>query len=415
MSTPLPANTPYSAGIRWLRRRWRETKRLIEYLGYALHDRVAVAGARRGQALPQRSTPAAVLLQLGLLGDYVLWRPYGLALAQHLRDQGLRPVLVCNALYQVLAERDFAGCEVWALELPRWNRDLAYRRERLLAMRQLGAKRAHHMGYPRYGITDDAVIRALGAETMGFSAIAIDRSRLEGWLSRGLYHRLLPAQLGRHQIERYRHYLRAAGATSPTEPLHVSANNGREPSGQHALSGRPYYLLAPGASSSGRRWPEGNFIELAQRVQAARPDWLCVLIGTAGERELAERIADALDAVRVRVLAGSTAVTDLPPLIAGARLVLANDSAAAHLAAAEGTPCLAIVGGGHFGQFLPYPDTRQSVRRKPDVAARPMPCFNCEWDCVYQLPPEQAFPCVSAVPVEQVWQQLQALMAEAPP
>lgn len=417
----MPSQQDQSTGSRYapsrcrLRRRWRETKRLIEYLGYALHDRLTLAGTKLGQAVPQRSTPVAALLQLGLLGDYVLWRPYGLALAHWLRDQGLQPVVVCNALYRTLAQQDFAGCEVLALELPRWNLDFSYRRAQLLALRRLGATKAYHMGYPRYGIVDDAVVRALGAKTLGFSAMAFDRSPLEGRLSRGLYHELLPPQPRRHQTEHYRYFLSAAGATYPAESPAITAWDGREPSWQAELTGGPYYLMAPGASAGGRRWPETHFIELAKRLHAARPDWLCVLIGTTGEREMAERIARELDPDSVCVMAGRTAIPDLPPLVAGARLVVANDSAAAHLAAAEGTPCLAIVGGGHFGQFLPYPDMSPSVRRKPEVAANPLPCFNCEWDCIYQVPPEQAFPCVSAVPIERVWQQLQTLMADLPP
>ena len=42
-------------------------------------------------------------------------------------------------------------------------------------------------------------------------------------------------------------------------------------------------------------------------------------------------------------------------LVAGASLLVSNDTVAAHLAAQAGTPCLVLLMGENYGKFFPYP------------------------------------------------------------
>ena len=46
-----------------------------------------------------------------------------------------------------------------------------------------------------------------------------------------------------------------------------------------------------------------------------------------------------------------------------ASAVLSNDSGPAHLSIALGTPTVVVVGGGHFGSFVPYPADRDAGER----------------------------------------------------
>ena len=54
---------------------------------------------------------------------------------------------------------------------------------------------------------------------------------------------------------------------------------------------------------------------------------------------------------RLENYAGKTTLTGLVSIISRARLLIGNESGPIHLAAALGTPCVSVVGGGHFGRF----------------------------------------------------------------
>lgn len=67
--------------------------------------------------------------------------------------------------------------------------------------------------------------------------------------------------------------------------------------------------------------------------------------------------------------------------ISGARLVLAPDSAPAHLATAMNKAGVFLLGGGHFGMFAPW-------RRSPLQVwlQHPLDCYHCQWHCIHPEP-----------------------------
>jgi hypothetical protein len=67
-----------------------------------------------------------------------------------------------------------------------------------------------------------------------------------------------------------------------------------------------------------------------------------------------------------------------------------------------------IVGGGHFGSFVPYPEEiRPSY---VSFAYEKMTCYHCFWRCHKRETKFDVFPCVSAVTVDIVWEQAKNLL-----
>jgi ADP-heptose:LPS heptosyltransferase len=95
-------------------------------------------------------------------------------------------------------------------------------------------------------------------------------------------------------------------------------------------------VVHPGAAVDARRWPAGHAAE-AVRLLAAQ-GWRVAVTGGPGERELTARVAGdhALD------LGGRTSMAELAAVIAGASAVVVGNTAAAHLAAAVGTPVVSL-------------------------------------------------------------------------
>ncbi|MFN3656999.1 MAG: lipopolysaccharide heptosyltransferase II [Pseudolabrys sp.] len=107
-----------------------------------------------------------------------------------------------------------------------------------------------------------------------------------------------------------------------------------------AADGRRVIALCPGAVGEGKAWPPGHYAELARAL--AREGATIWVIGGPGETGIAQQIAD-IGGPAVRDLTG----TDLRNAIlalAAADLAVTNDSGLMHVAAAIGTPTVAIFG-----------------------------------------------------------------------
>ena len=378
--------------VRLLRRR---VARLIELAFFLPFDACVLAAAPRAS-----TSPRSAIVHVELLGDYVLWRPYGHVLARQLRAAGHDVAIVLERGVMPLAAADFPGCSLIGIGRRAMVRQPMQRAAMLRRLRALGVRRTIMTSHPRDALVHDAAVRALGAPAIGFDAGFVDRPALDLRWHRRLYARLLAAPPGLHQTQRHAELLRACGITERTAPS--------PPLVTETVLDAPYFVVAAGASVDVKRWPAARFIAAALHVLERRPHWRVVLLGAAAERGLGAELASALGE-RVIDLCGDTSLPQFAQWIAGAKLVLANDSAAAHFAAAAGVAAVTVVGGGQFARCLPYaPDT--ACLRPPTVVAEPMPCFGCDWMCRYRLSPSGAFRCIDAVSADAVCAALDAAL-----
>ncbi len=105
-----------------------------------------------------------------------------------------------------------------------------------------------------------------------------------------------------------------------------------------ARLGAGFLALHPGSGSRAKNWPFERFLELASALSPERP-WL-LLLGPAEERMARARTPALERAVVARELPLGT----LRALVSQARLYVGNDAGVTHLAAACGTPTLALFG-----------------------------------------------------------------------
>ena len=109
-------------------------------------------------------------------------------------------------------------------------------------------------------------------------------------------------------------------------------------------SGRgPWIALLPGAArGNAKRWPLQHFVECGQRIRSDL-DAPIVIMGAAQEHALCEEIAQGIGC-RVHNLAGVTSLQEFAAILSLCRGAIANDSGGMHLAAATGTPLVALFG-----------------------------------------------------------------------
>lgn len=143
-----------------------------------------------------------------------------------------------------------------------------------------------------------------------------------------------------HDIDRQHGQLRQAGIME-IPPIDLSWCRGDI--ARFALP-RPFALLVPGSAPHRpvKRWPAQHYRALAA--------WLTqrgiapVVLGTAGERELAEAIGAGMLAqgTAARDLTGQTSFGDLAELGRAAAFAIGNDTGPMHLLAAAGCPSLVL-------------------------------------------------------------------------
>ena len=108
----------------------------------------------------------------------------------------------------------------------------------------------------------------------------------------------------------------------------------------------PVVGVSPGAAyGSAKRWLPERFAESA--VDVARSlGGSVVIFGSAGERELCDRVANLVHQAGVSAhnLAGETTLKEFIGLVAACRVFLTNDSGAMHIASACGVPTVAVFG-----------------------------------------------------------------------
>jgi len=304
----------------------------------------------------------ALIIRFSSLGDVVLTLPAARSLKEAF--PAAEVVYLTKAAYRPLLEGQPGVDRVVALEdagegLPALARlcrglgrfDLALDLHRTLRSRAcLRAVRADR----KLSYRKDALLRRLWAA---------------GWM-RGRMEGAQP-----HVVDRYLEPLRRLGVTpAHTVPeLHVDPGEVAAAGARLAAAGvrdpDRIAVVVPGARWKNKRWPAASFAEVASGLRDAaglEP----VIAGDATDREAAEAVR-ALVPGGAASLVGGTDLTGLAALLKRARVVIANDSGPAHLAAAVGTPVVALFGPTHeaFG-FAPR---GPAVR----VISRDLPCRPC--------------------------------------
>jgi ADP-heptose:LPS heptosyltransferase len=168
-----------------------------------------------------------------------------------------------------------------------------------------------------------------------------------------------------------------------------------------AMHEAPYVCVHAGAQLPSRRWPPERFAAVADRL--AQQGLGIVLTGTAAEAGLAARVERAMAAPAVD-LVGRTSLWTLGALVAGARLVVCNDTGVSHIAAALGTPSVVVSCGADVARWAPL------ERERHTVLWEPMPCRPCSH---VQCPYEHG--CATGITPAMVAEAARALLAETAP
>jgi heptosyltransferase-1 len=171
-----------------------------------------------------------------------------------------------------------------------------------------------------------------------------------GWI---FYTNRIEAPRKDHTVDRMLTLVEGVGCdvSDPDMQLHTGPD---ELSGAIIEYPDPYIVLAPTSRWASKRWPIERFVELATTL-ANKGTHRIILVGGPGERlqcaplvELAQEHPSITDRI------GSTSVTQLMAILSRAQLVVANDSAALHMAVGFDRNIVALFGPTDASLVGPY-------------------------------------------------------------
>lgn len=150
----------------------------------------------------------------------------------------------------------------------------------------------------------------------------------------------------------------AGGGDFQSPRLAVDKENQQRLLGEHGLAEQGFVALMPGAEfGPAKRWPSEKYAAFASALMAEGLQ--VALFGSANDKQVTGEIAQL--APGVVDLAGATRLEDAIDLIAAARLAVSNDSGLMHIAAAVGTPVVAVYGSTSPENTPPLTDRRELV------------------------------------------------------
>ena len=353
-------------------------------------------------------TNRLLLIRLDAIGDFVVWLDSARAF-RSLYPNSKITLCVNSASFELAKVLPFWD-EVVEVDLKRFNASFIYRYRLVLQIRQSAFGTVIQPTFSRVFLHGDALVRASGAK-FRIGSVG-DRTNIGSFLKRisdAWYTKLVPAASGpMMELERNAEFISNLSEQVVNASLPVLPNMGELPF-RLALNAS-YFVVFPGASWTGRQWPTSKFAETVATIYR-RTGWIPVLCGGPGDKVVCQDVIDQSGVVCAINFCGLTTLTELTEVLRAAKLLISNETSAVHIAVAVFTPTVCILGGGHFGRFMPYPAGLD--RGLSAIAVHKMPCYNCNWHCTQPHSASDPVPCITNVTVGNVLGQVEMVLANA--
>jgi len=146
--------------------------------------------------------------------------------------------------------------------------------------------------------------------------------------------------------------------------------------------------IHPACRGLARRWPEGRFADLADRLVGACGVRV-ILVSGPGEQAVSGRVGAAMRRQAID-LGGRLGLQELAALFSRSALFIGLDGGAVHIAAAVGSPVLALY-GTTSDTWRPWTNRGRLIRGT-------RPCSQCDEDC-------RSYPsaCMESIGVDDVF------------
>jgi heptosyltransferase I len=335
-----------------------------------------------------------LIVKLSAIGDVIHTLP-SLASLRHCYPQAHITWVVEEAASDLLMDHPLLD-RVLISRRKRWIRDLKEGRHRGSVLREITGfvhslrDRPYDLVIDFHGLLKSAlfVLLSRGKRKLGYDSLQ------EG---SGLFlNEKIPEDMTKHAVERYLDFPRHLGCDTAKPEFPIGLREAHFNRVEALLAekkidiGKGFVGVSPVAYWETKLWDEAKFAGLCDRIvtQIGLP---VVFTGESGEGVIA-RIRSLMQAPSASV-AGETTLRELAALYKMASVLLTTDSGPMHLAAAVGTPVVALFGPTSPERTGPYGDRHIVIRHGLPCS----PCFRktCETlECMKTISVDEVFQAV---------------------
>jgi ADP-heptose:LPS heptosyltransferase len=293
-----------------------------------------------------------LLIKLDSIGDYILFRnliPYikGSKFSNY-------KITYCGNIEikeLVLAyDSGFFNDFIWVDRL-KFSSSIIYKFNILKDLYLRGFETAINTAYTREILYGDQIIKTCNAKERIGSIGSLDHRNNTKIFTDRFYTKLIPAS----ETNLFEFYRNIEFFENLLE-IEISLKRTSISSLKHyELMSSNFVLIFPGAKENKRKW-KPKYYAIVSNYILSNYNYNIVISGSSKDYDIANQIIyEIQQKERVNNYAGKSSLTELVNLIANSKLLISNETAAVHLAAALDRNFICISNGNHFGRFNPYP------------------------------------------------------------
>ena len=335
-----------------------------------------------------------LIVKLSAIGDVIHTLP-SLAALRRCYPRAHISWVVEEAASDLLADHPMLD-RVLVSRRKRWARDLREGHNRASVLREVRGflhalrDRPYDLVIDFHGLFKSAVLVWLsrGKRRLGYDSLQ------EG---SGLFlNEKIPEDMGKHAVDRYLDLPRHLGCGTPGPEFPMALQEAHFARVEELLAAfavdtsRGFVAVSPVAYWETKLWDDSKFAALCDRI--VRELGLPVVFTGESPEGPIERIRSLMQAPSASA-AGQTSLRELAALYRKASVLLTTDSGPMHLAAAVGTPVVALFGPTSPERTGPYGEGHTVIRRDMDCS----PCFRktCETlECMKTIGIDEVFEAV---------------------
>lgn len=349
----------------------------------------------------EKKLNSIIIVRIDAIGDFIIWQDAAKEYKKIFKNKNI--TLVCNELYVDLARKTPYFDEVIALDVKKFEKNLLYRFNFIRKIRNKRYFLAISPVYSRTFFGADWIVKNINAdEKIGFDGDLSNISVLNKKISDKWYTKLISTKKN-HNMELVVNgeFVRALGMSE----FKVKFPDLRYLFSENFEEKAKYCVLFLGAGDIRRRWKVEYFVEIAEKII----DRNIVLCGSKNELSLGNFFVNNYKGkMSVTNLIGETSILEMMEIVKNADFCIGNESSGIHISSSLGIKNLCILGGGHYGRFLPYVDeNNKQIGSTKIVTADYDECFGCNWNCKYS---KECFPCIEKIKVNKVNEKLKEIL-----
>jgi ADP-heptose:LPS heptosyltransferase len=354
----------------------------------------------------KKKTNRLLIVKIDAIGDFILFSPFIPAYADLYKNCKIS--IVVNSAYLQLAQKIFAPVsqidKIIPFDQQKFNSSFVYKRRIFKTIRSEKSSVAIQPTFSR-GYAGDLLIKSSEAtERIGYDGNLSNISPKEKIIYNKFYTKLITNNNKLFsEIEINKHFMENLGGKIANPLPRLKITEAEETDAQNILekNGLPknqkYILIQLGAGAPYRQWPIARFAEITKYL--TEKDFFCVISGSLKEKRLSIELLNKIDGNKMKIidLVGKTNLIQLAAIAKNSTFYFGNETGTVHISAAVGTPTICILGGGHFGRFFPYGDTKKNRI----IYDKGMKCMNDNWLCGSVALKGEPSPCIAGITIEQ--------------